>query len=131
MKHHIKSPEEMLKLGQELAKQHKILLLHWELGAGKTLLTKGFAKGLGVDEWKVQSPTYAYINTYDEKVLHMDMYRIETYEELIEKWIIDQITQYDIVIIEWPKFIDQLPIKAFATIRIEKISEEERMVNVD
>ena len=130
MKHHIKSPEEMLQLGQDLAKQHKILLLHWELGAGKTLLTKGFAKGLGIDEQKVQSPTYAYINIYDEKVLHMDMYRIERYEELVEKWIIDQILSYDIVVIERPKFIDQLPIKDFATITIEKISEEERHVHV-
>lgn len=130
MKHHIKSPEEMLQLGQDLAQQHKILLLHWELGAGKTLLTKGFAKGLGIDEQKVQSPTYAYINIYDEKVLHMDMYRIERYEELVEKWIIDQILSYDIVIIEWPKFIDQLPIKDFATITIEKISEEERHVHI-
>ena len=130
MKHHIKSPEEMLQLGQDLAKQHKILLLHWELGAGKTLLTKGFAKGLGIDEQKVQSPTYAYINIYDEKILHMDMYRIEKYEELVEKWIIDQILSYDIVVIEWPKFIDQLPIGAFATVVIEKISEGEREVHV-
>lgn len=130
MKHHITSPEEMLKLGQELAKKHKVLLLHWELGAGKTLLTKGFAKGFWIDEQKVQSPTYAYINIYDEKILHMDMYRVERYEELVEKWIIDQILAYDIVIIEWPKFIDQLPLKEFASITIEKISENERHVDV-
>jgi tRNA A37 threonylcarbamoyladenosine biosynthesis protein TsaE len=40
MKHHITSPDEMLKLGEKFAKQHKILLLNGELGAGKTLLTK-------------------------------------------------------------------------------------------
>jgi len=49
------------------------------------LLTKGFARGLGIDEKKVQSPTYAYINIYDERVLHLDMYRIKKYEELVEK----------------------------------------------
>lgn len=130
MKHHITSPEDMLKFGEDLAKKHKILLLHWDLGAGKTLLTKGFAKGLWIDEKKVQSPTYAYINIYDEKVLHMDMYRIERYEELVEKWIIDQILSYDIVVIEWPKFIDQLPIRNFVTIAIEKISEWEREVTI-
>jgi tRNA A37 threonylcarbamoyladenosine biosynthesis protein TsaE len=40
----ISTPEDMLHYGEELAKEHKILLLHGELGAGKTLLTKGFAK---------------------------------------------------------------------------------------
>ena len=40
----ITTPEEMLEYGIELAKEHKILLIHGELGAGKTLLTKGFAK---------------------------------------------------------------------------------------
>ena len=131
MKHHIKSTEEMLQLGEQLSKQHKILLLHWELGAGKTLLTKGFVRGLGIDEKKVQSPTYAYINIYDERVLHLDMYRIKKYEELVEKWIIDQILSYDIVVIEWAKFIDSLPLSNFAMIRIEKISENERVVHVD
>jgi len=44
--HKITTPEEMLNYGKQLAKEHKILLLHGELGAGKTLLTKGFAQGL-------------------------------------------------------------------------------------
>jgi tRNA A37 threonylcarbamoyladenosine biosynthesis protein TsaE len=48
-------------------------------------LAKGFAKGLNIDENKVQSPTYAYIHVYEDKMLHMDMYRIEKYEELVEK----------------------------------------------
>lgn len=42
----ISTPQEMLNYGKELAKMHKILLLQGELGAGKTLLTKGFAQGL-------------------------------------------------------------------------------------
>ncbi len=130
MKYHIKSPEEMLELWKKFAKQHKRMLLHWELWAGKTLLTKWYAQWMGIDENKVQSPTYAYINIYDEKILHIDMYRIETHEELVEKWIMDQISQYEYIVIEWPKYEQDFPTDWFVTIKIEKISENERMVEV-
>ena len=129
MKHHIKSPEEMKKLWAEFAKQHKRVLLHGDLGAGKTLFTKGYVEWLNIKD-TVQSPTYAYLNVYDEKVLHIDMYRIEEHEELVEKWIIDQITQYEHVVIEWPKYIDSLPFEDFVEILITKVSETERMVEV-
>ncbi len=119
----------MLQYGKELAKEHKILLIHGELGAGKTLLTKWFAKGLWLNEHHVQSPTYAYLNIYGNKLLHIDMYRINHYEELIEKGIIDQINEYEHIVIERPKFIDKLPVKNWIIIKIEKISETERSIS--
>ena len=127
--HKISSPEEMFEYGKMLAKEHKILLVHGELGAGKTLLTKGFAQWLGLNENVVQSPTYAYLNIYGEKLLHIDMYRIKEYNELVEKWIIDQINEFDYIVIERPKFIDQLPIHNFLTLHITKTSETEREIN--
>ena len=42
----------------------------------------------------------------------------------------DQISQYEHIVIEWPKYEDQLPMDDFITIKIEKISENERMVEV-
>lgn len=126
----INSPEEMIKFGQELAGKHKIVLLHGELWAGKTLLTKGFAQGLGLNHKAVQSPTYAYLNVYESKLLHIDMYRIKEYSELVEKWIIDQINEFDYIVIERPKFIDQLPFKDSTILHIEKISETERGIEV-
>lgn len=170
--HTITTPEEMLKYGKELAKSHKILLLHGELWAGKTLLTKGFAQGLGLNENAVQSPTYAYLNVYESnfnhqgnqwnavslddwimptiwetasinevkwlqisktvgrKLLHIDMYRIKEYSELVEKWIIDQINEFEYIVIERPKFIDKLPFKNPKNIHIEKISETERTIEM-
>lgn len=126
----ISTPQQMLEFWIALAKEHKILLLEWELGAGKTLLTKGFAKGLWLDEHHVQSPTYAYLNVYDGKLLHIDMYRIQEFSELIEKWIIDQINEFDYIVIERPKFIDQLPFKNSTQIHITKTSETERGIEV-
>ncbi len=128
--HKITSPEDMLQFWIALAKEHKILLLEWELWAGKTLLTKGFAKGLWLDEHHVQSPTYAYLNVYGNKLLHIDMYRIKEYDELVEKGIIDQINEYEHIVIERPKFIDKLPVKNSVIMKIEKISESERSIEV-
>lgn len=128
--HKITSPEDMLQFWIALAKEHKILLLEWELWAGKTLLTKGFAKGLWLDEHHVQSPTYAYLNVYGNKLLHIDMYRIKEYDELVEKGIIDQINEYEHIVIERPKFIDKLPVKNSVIVKIEKISESERSIEV-
>ena len=122
----ISSPEEMFDYGKMLAKEHKILLLHGELGAGKTLLTKWFVQGLWLNHHLVQSPTYAYLNIYESKLLHIDMYRIKEYHELVEKWIIDQINESEYIIIERPKFIDQLPFKDAILLHIEKTSETER-----
>ncbi len=126
----ISTPEQMLEFWIALAKEHKILLLHGELWAGKTLLTKWFAKWLWLNEHHVQSPTYAYLNVYDWKLLHIDMYRIKEFNELVEKWIIDQINEFEYIVIERPKFIDQLPFKNSTQITIKKISESERNIEV-
>ncbi len=126
----IKSPEEMLSFWEKLALNEKILLLKWDLGAGKTLLTKWFAQWLGINSNIVQSPTYAYINIYEYKLLHIDMYRIERYEDLIEKWILDQIHQFDYIVIERPKFIDKLWFNNYLEINITKKSEFEREINI-
>ena len=116
----INTPEEMFKLGQELSKKYKILLLFGDSWAWKTLLTKWFANWLWIDENIVQSPTYAYINSYWWKLLHVDMYRISNENDVWEKWINDQISKHEYIAIERPKFIDSLDISKYAKITIEK-----------
>ncbi len=125
MKLLIETPQEMFELWKKLAKEHKNILLHWDLWAGKTLLTKWFAAGLWIDENTVQSPTYAYLNSYadlknNKKLLHMDMYRIETENDVWEKWINDQIINHEYIAIEWPRFVDTLDIDDYIQIEIEK-----------
>jgi tRNA A37 threonylcarbamoyladenosine biosynthesis protein TsaE len=65
---------------------------------------------LGINPAQVQSPTYTYLNIYDNKLLHLDMYRLESFQQLIEKGILDQMNEYEYLLIEWPKRIDQLEI---------------------
>ena len=125
----INTPEEMFELWKKMAKDHKIILLKWDLWAGKTLFTKGFAKWLEIDENSVQSPTYTYLNSYDNKLLHIDMYRLENENVVWEKWINDQISQFDYITIERPKFIEILDIQNYIVVNIEK-KREKRVVYI-
>lgn len=125
----INTPEEMFNLWYELSKKYKILLLIWDLWSGKTLLTKWFAKWLWIDENLVQSPTYAYLNSYNWKLLHIDMYRIQNEHDIWEKWINDQISNHEYIAIEWPNFIDSLDISNYVTITIQK-DWDKRIVDI-
>ncbi|MDR0607422.1 MAG: tRNA (adenosine(37)-N6)-threonylcarbamoyltransferase complex ATPase subunit type 1 TsaE [Candidatus Peribacteria bacterium] len=105
---YISSPEAMHQFGKALAHQHHSILLSGDLGAGKTTLAKGFAAGLGINPVQVQSPTYTYLNVYDQKLLHLDMYRLERFDQLVEKGILEQMDHYDYLLIERPKWIEML-----------------------
>ena len=126
----IENPEQMHEYGKTLAQHHSILLLEWELWAGKTTLIKGFAEGLGIDPNLVQSPTYAYLNTYGDKLLHIDMYRLKSFDELIEKGILNQISEFETVVIERPKWIDQLDLDTYLHIKIHKLTAELREIEL-
>ena len=124
----IHSPEEMYNYWKSLSKKNKVLLLKWELWAWKTTLIKWFAEWLWINPEKVQSPTYAYVNIYDDKLLHIDMYRLSTFDELVEKGILNQISDFDNVVIERPKWEDELDLENPLIIQIDKISAQDREV---
>lgn len=127
----IDSPQKMKEFGAKLAEKYKVILLEWDLGAGKTLLTKWFASKIGIDENNVQSPTYTYINTYDNKLLHLDMYRLIDFEDVVEKWILDQINSFENIAIEWPKFVDRLWLTNYVLVKIWKIDENSRKITIE
>jgi tRNA threonylcarbamoyladenosine biosynthesis protein TsaE len=75
------SEEETLEFGRELAASLPVparVLLHGDLGAGKTTLTRGLVEGFGLDPDEVSSPTFTLINRYEGRVrvYHVDLYRI-------------------------------------------------------
>ena len=78
------SEEETLQVARELARSMSLpahFLLYGDLGAGKTLFTKGLAEAFGVeDPGEVSSPTFTLINQYKGRipVYHIDLYRIDT-----------------------------------------------------
>jgi len=127
--------ENTFELGQKIGKlvePGQLILLSGDLGAGKTLLTQGICDGLGVEE-DVTSPTYNLINEYegDLVVYHMDLYRLEQEEDLYDLGFEDYIENGGIVIIEWPDLVYDLIPAEFIYIKIEVISQEERIIVVE
>ena len=57
-------------------------MLSGDLGAGKTQFTKGVAKGLGIND-TIPSPTFTIMNSYENRLFHFDLYRLHSFEELI------------------------------------------------
>ena len=79
------------------------LALTGDLGAGKTLLTRGIAQGLGIPANQVNSPTFTLIQAYDSPipVIHVDLYRLESSAEIWQLGLEDYFNEKNIVIIEW------------------------------
>ena len=84
------------------------------------------AQFLKIDESKIQSPTYSYMHEYEETLLHIDMYRLETPEDMIQKWILEKIEEYKWICIEWPKFQEYYQDNEFLSIDIRKLENEKR-----
>ena len=83
------SEKETFEFGKKLgikAKPGQVYALLGDLGVGKTILTKGFAEGLGITE-TVSSPTFTIVQVYEEGRMpfyHFDVYRIGDVDEMDE-----------------------------------------------
>jgi tRNA threonylcarbamoyladenosine biosynthesis protein TsaE len=126
----LSSPLETHALWVSLSQTNKKIVLYGELGAGKTTFTKWFTEGIGINPIKVQSPTYTYMNVYDEKLLHIDMYRLTEASQMLHLGLLDQIEKYPYVIIERAKRPEQYIDNSWLEISIEKVSENEREITI-
>ena len=102
-----------------------VLFLSGELGAGKTVFTKGFLKGLGY-KGMVKSPTFSIVDIYEINnftVFHFDLYRITSPVELLEIGIEEYLEKKEsLCIFEWPERAEQL--LPFPDLKIEiKLTE--------
>lgn len=104
------SERETFLLAKNLAKDFKgqeVVLLTGELGAGKTVFTKGIAAGLGMkDVHQVCSPSYTLINIYKAKypIFHIDFYRLGKKAEILDLGWEDYLGQ-GIIVVEWAQKI--------------------------
>jgi tRNA threonylcarbamoyladenosine biosynthesis protein TsaE len=114
------SSEETIAKGREIAANLRppvIVMLSGELGSGKTTLTKGIISGLGAArEEDVTSPTFTLVHVFNNdslagskqsphpcKVYHVDLYRVETFQDLESLGLEDALGERAVVIIEWPE----------------------------
>ena len=116
MKKVFKNEKETLAFAEKFAKKlhgGEVIALIGELGAGKTVFTRGLAHGLGIKE-RVQSPTFLLMKIYDAKtqkaaktqkikfLCHVDAYRLSNAAELADIGILDWLGRADTVtVIEW------------------------------
>ncbi|MEH2945072.1 tRNA (adenosine(37)-N6)-threonylcarbamoyltransferase complex ATPase subunit type 1 TsaE [Lachnospiraceae bacterium KK002] len=123
------SPEETFRLGQKLGEQARpgeVYTLTGDLGVGKTVLTQGIARGLGVED-AVCSPTFTIVQVYEEGRMpfyHFDVYRIGDVEEMEEIGYEDYFYGQGLTIIEWAELIQEILPEHYKEIRIEKDLEK-------
>ncbi len=125
-----KSREETIKFAEEYGKTLRggdVLLLDGEMGAGKTVFTKGIALALGINA-EITSPTYAYLNDYDGKLYHYDCYRLSSGEDAEALGLTEYFYGDGVCVVEWSENIaDVLPDNC-KRVKIEKIDLNTRKI---
>ena len=130
------SAAQTIEFAQKLASflsKGVVLLLHGDLGAGKTHFVKGLAKGIG-SKMNVTSPTFTLLNVYDDgkmPLYHFDMYRLGGKDEALEMGF-DEYFDADsldgIVVVEWPEQVEGLITCPHINVEIKKIDDNSREI---
>jgi tRNA threonylcarbamoyladenosine biosynthesis protein TsaE len=86
----------------KLAAPGDLVILAGDLGSGKTAFAQGFAQGLGVEE-PVTSPAFILVRTYEGRLpmVHLDVYRLDTMQELVDLGIAELLDEGAVTLIEW------------------------------
>ncbi len=124
-----KSVKETESIAFEYAKtlnKGDVIILSGDLGAGKTHFVKGVARYFGFIG--VTSPTYAYLNVYDNFIYHYDCYRLSCGEDAERLGLTDYFNGDNICIIEWAENIEDALPETVKTVRIEKLGDDERKI---
>jgi len=103
-----KNEDELMAFGKKLGnilEKNDVLILTGELGAGKTTLTKGLAKGLGINQM-IKSPTYTIVREYEGRLplYHLDVYRIGDDPDSID--LDDFLFGEGVTVIEWGELLE-------------------------
>lgn len=130
------SAEETRALGEKLASRLKagdVVVLEGELGAGKSELARGIARGLGVTE-TVTSPSFTILNVYESgrcPLYHFDWYRLESEEELYELGMDEYLGGDGIAVVEWAERCPDAVPENVLRIRLEVTGGESRRITID
>jgi tRNA threonylcarbamoyladenosine biosynthesis protein TsaE len=129
------SPEQTIKIGEHIGsclKKGDILALQGTLAAGKTTITKGIARGLGITE-DVTSPTFTLISEYEGRcpLYHMDVYRLDSTEAFLDLGVEEMLYGSGVCIIEWSeKVMSELPASTII-IKLETVDGNKRKITID
>jgi tRNA threonylcarbamoyladenosine biosynthesis protein TsaE len=134
------SPEETAALGESWGREARpgwLIGLTGDLGAGKTLLATGIARGLGVTI-RVQSPTFTLVNEYLEgrlPLFHLDLYRLSTRNDVVAAGLEPYLSRPSgVAVVEWiERWIGDkppllLPGVSFRRVEIKTAGENDRQL---
>lgn len=110
-----------------------IIGLEGDLGSGKTTFTRGFARGIGVSENDpITSPSYAIVHEYSARnpFYHLDLYRIDRFEELEEIGLEDLLTGSAVAVIEWSDRIPDITALLHLRISIRILTDNRREIRM-
>lgn len=123
------------KLGKKLAESAggRVVALFGGMGMGKTVFVTGVAAGLGLSD-VVCSPTFAIVNVYGENdaLCHFDMYRVETWEDLLSTGFFEYLDAGSVLCVEWSENIENaLPENTVRVTLQQGRTAEERRITVE
>ena len=136
MKYYTRSEEETLRLAGRLAEALRpgdSVLLHGDLGAGKSVFARGVGRALGVTG-AMPSPTFTLLIPYEgrQKLYHFDLYRLNDPEEFYAAGLDEFIGGDGVALIEWPEMAEIDPEPALhVTIERSDGGEEQRIISLE
>ena len=127
------SEHETYALGQRLAgtlAPGTFVLLHGDLGAGKTAFVRGIAAGLGADPAEVSSPTFVLIQHYTGRLplTHVDLYRLDR-GPAVDDLGLEELASGGVVAIEWAERLPR-PLAGSVTVKIEDLGGDQRRLTI-
>ena len=129
------SPAQTRAIGTSLAhalRPGDVLLLLGDLGAGKSEMTRGIAKGLGISG-PVSSPSFTILNVYDDGIIplyHFDWYRLNSEDELYEMGMDEYLGGDGVAVIEWPSQCPEAIPDCRLEVLIEPVGENQRSITL-
>lgn len=118
-------------------KGKKLFAFYGEMGAGKTTMITALCKRKGVKD-AASSPTFSIINEYSfsengqlKKIFHMDLYRLNSLEEIVQAGVEDCLFSNEICFVEWPQKAPELLPDETVHVFIEAIDSNTRQVKVE
>lgn len=129
------SPNHTLALGEAMARfllPGDVLLLEGEMGAGKSQLARGIARGLGV-QGHVVSPTFTLLQIYEDGRLplyHFDWYRLSSVDEVYELAFDEYLYGTGVALVEWPSCAPEAIPEKHLQLTLEPTGEESRRIRL-